>query len=160
MLALRAGRRVEDGPPVRRSVLACGASGRSAAGNRARLRAPGRSATPHPAGGGSLPSGSSARLLRDGAPWHAALASAPRASQRSCRWSRTDTVRTLVPEVAIDVEVRDERIKLLRFTAPEPGRTIGLAWRRTSPRKVDFIALGQIAVEAMAPLPVRSSQNR
>ena len=49
---------------------------------------------------------------------------------------------------------------LLRFTAPEPGRTIGLAWRRTSPRKVDFIALGQIAVEALAPLPVRSSQNR
>jgi len=58
---------------------------------------------------------------------------------------------TLVPEVAIDVEVRDERIKLLRFTTPEPGRTIGLAWRRTSPRKVDFIALGQIAVEALAP---------
>jgi LysR family hydrogen peroxide-inducible transcriptional activator len=57
---------------------------------------------------------------------------------------------TLVPEVAIDVEVRDERVKLLRFTAPEPGRTIGLAWRRTSPRKVDFVALGQIAVEALA----------
>jgi LysR family transcriptional regulator, hydrogen peroxide-inducible genes activator len=57
---------------------------------------------------------------------------------------------TLVPEVAVDVEVRDRRVKLLRFTAPEPGRTIGLAWRRTSPRKVDFVALGQIAVEALA----------
>jgi LysR family hydrogen peroxide-inducible transcriptional activator len=56
---------------------------------------------------------------------------------------------TLVPEVAIDVEVRDERVKLLRFIAPEPGRTIGLAWRRTSPRKVDFVAMGQIAVEAL-----------
>ena len=41
---------------------------------------------------------------------------------------------TLVPQVAVDVEVRDERVKLLRFAAPEPGRTIGLAWRRTSPR--------------------------
>jgi len=51
---------------------------------------------------------------------------------------------TLVPEVAVDVEIRDERIKLLRFAAPEPGRTIGLAWRRTSPRKADFFALGQI----------------
>ena len=58
---------------------------------------------------------------------------------------------TLVPEVAIDVEVRDERVKLLRFTAPEPGRTVGLAWRRTSPRKADFEALGRIAVEALAP---------
>ena len=47
------------------------------------------------------------------------------------------------------VEVRDQRVKLLRFTAPEPGRTIGLAWRRTSPRKVDFVALGQIAIEAL-----------
>jgi hypothetical protein len=56
---------------------------------------------------------------------------------------------TLVPRVAVDVEVRDQRVKLLRFTAPEPGRTIGLAWRRTSPRKIDFVALGQIVVEAL-----------
>jgi LysR family transcriptional regulator, hydrogen peroxide-inducible genes activator len=56
---------------------------------------------------------------------------------------------TLVPEVAVDVEVRDERVKLLRFTSPEPGRTIGLGWRRTSPRKADFLALGEIAIEAL-----------
>jgi LysR family hydrogen peroxide-inducible transcriptional activator len=56
---------------------------------------------------------------------------------------------TLVPEVAVDVEVRDERVKLLRFSAPEPGRTIGLGWRRTSPRKADFLALGKIALEAL-----------
>ena len=36
--------------------------------------------------------------------------------------------------------VRDERIKLLRFVSPQPGRTIGLVWRQTSPRKADFIA--------------------
>ena len=62
---------------------------------------------------------------------------------------------TLVPEVAIDVEVRDERVKLLRFAEPQPGRTIGLAWRRTSPRKADFAALGEIVVEALgfAPAP-------
>jgi LysR family transcriptional regulator, hydrogen peroxide-inducible genes activator len=51
---------------------------------------------------------------------------------------------TLVPEVAVDVEVRDQRVRLLRFTAPEPGRSIGLAWRRTSPRKADFFALGRL----------------
>jgi LysR family transcriptional regulator, hydrogen peroxide-inducible genes activator len=54
---------------------------------------------------------------------------------------------TLLPEVAIDAEVRDERIKLLRFAAPEPSRTIGLAFRRTSPRKADFVALGELVVE-------------
>lgn len=57
---------------------------------------------------------------------------------------------TLVPQVAVDAEVRDERIKLLRFAVPQPSRTIGLAFRRTSPRKADFVALGQLAVEALA----------
>jgi LysR family hydrogen peroxide-inducible transcriptional activator len=56
---------------------------------------------------------------------------------------------TLVPRVAVDVEVRDERVKLLRFAEPGPGRTIGLAWRRTSPRKVDFVALGQLVIETL-----------
>ncbi len=54
---------------------------------------------------------------------------------------------TLVPEIAADVEVRDERVKLMRFAAPEPGRTIGLAWRRTSPRKEDFVALATDAAD-------------
>jgi LysR family hydrogen peroxide-inducible transcriptional activator len=56
---------------------------------------------------------------------------------------------TLVPKVAVDVEVRDERVKLLRFSKPEPGRTVGLAWRRTSPRKADFVALGEIVRETL-----------
>lgn len=61
---------------------------------------------------------------------------------------------TLVPEVAIDVEVRDERMKLLRFVEPQPSRTIGLAWRRTSPRQADFVALGQAILDALK-IPVR-----
>jgi LysR family transcriptional regulator, hydrogen peroxide-inducible genes activator len=57
---------------------------------------------------------------------------------------------TLLPQVAVDAEAHDERIKLLRFAAPEPSRTIGLAFRHTSPRKEDFVALGQLVVEALA----------
>jgi LysR family hydrogen peroxide-inducible transcriptional activator len=45
---------------------------------------------------------------------------------------------TLLPRVAVDVEVHDRRVKLLRFADPAPDRTVGLTWRRTSPRKVDF----------------------
>lgn len=56
---------------------------------------------------------------------------------------------TLVPEVAVDVEVRNKRIKLLRFVEPQPSRAIGLAWRRTSPRRQDFEALGQIVKKAI-----------
>jgi LysR family hydrogen peroxide-inducible transcriptional activator len=54
---------------------------------------------------------------------------------------------TLVPQVAVDVEVRDQRVKMLRFQDPQPARTIGLAWRRTSPRKADFLALGRIVAD-------------
>jgi LysR family hydrogen peroxide-inducible transcriptional activator len=57
---------------------------------------------------------------------------------------------TLVPEIAVGVELRDKRVKLLRFAPPQPGRTIGLAWRHTSPRKADFVALGQIVTETLA----------
>jgi LysR family hydrogen peroxide-inducible transcriptional activator len=56
---------------------------------------------------------------------------------------------TLLPEVALDVEARDERVKLLRFAPPAPSRTIGLAWRPTSPRKSDFEALGRIVADAL-----------
>lgn len=58
---------------------------------------------------------------------------------------------TLLPEVASSAEARDSRVRLLRFAEPEPARTIGLAWRRTSPRKRDFAALGEIVTAAVAP---------
>ena len=49
---------------------------------------------------------------------------------------------TLLPEMAIASEVhRGGDIRLLRFRAPEPKREIGLAWRKTSPRKGRFRAV-------------------
>ena len=57
---------------------------------------------------------------------------------------------TLLPQMAADAEARDRRVKLLGFVPPRPGRTIGLAWRRTSPRKPDFIALAQLISKAVA----------
>jgi LysR family transcriptional regulator, hydrogen peroxide-inducible genes activator len=68
---------------------------------------------------------------------------------------------TLVPEVAIDVELRDHRVKLLRFVEPQPGRFIGLAWRRTSPRKTDFRTLGEILKRALnVPLQPPCARHR
>src|SRR6516225_3906369 len=65
---------------------------------------------------------------------------------------------TLLPEVAIDVEVRDDRVKLLRFVEPQPERNIGLAWRRTSPCKADFLEFGQILLKALKVEQPRKSQ--
>jgi LysR family hydrogen peroxide-inducible transcriptional activator len=56
---------------------------------------------------------------------------------------------TLIPEIASAVEARDRRVRLVRFAKPEPFRTVGLGWRRTSSRVRDFEALGKI-VSAVA----------
>jgi LysR family hydrogen peroxide-inducible transcriptional activator len=57
---------------------------------------------------------------------------------------------TLVPEIATQTEARNKRVTLKRFAAPEPGRTIGLVWRKTSPRWRDFEALGQTVKQVLA----------
>lgn len=51
---------------------------------------------------------------------------------------------TLLPEICVGVEGRNREIKVMRFVEPEPSREIGLAWRRTSPRREDFLALSKL----------------
>jgi LysR family hydrogen peroxide-inducible transcriptional activator len=58
---------------------------------------------------------------------------------------------TLVPQIAAAVELRDNRVRALHFAAPAPGRTIGLVWRKTSPRSGDFDALGALVKSLMMP---------
>jgi LysR family hydrogen peroxide-inducible transcriptional activator len=60
---------------------------------------------------------------------------------------------TLLPEMAIASEIHSSGdIRLLRFPAPEPKREIGLAWRKTTPRKRDFIQFAELLRE-LAPRP-------
>ena len=40
---------------------------------------------------------------------------------------------TLIPEMALDVEMRSASVSVARFKAPQPSRTIGMIWRKTSP---------------------------
>jgi LysR family hydrogen peroxide-inducible transcriptional activator len=65
---------------------------------------------------------------------------------------------TLLPEIATQAELHDKRVSLKRFAAPEPGRTIGLAWRKTSPRRRDFEALGE-AVKATVLKKARTTRG-
>jgi LysR family hydrogen peroxide-inducible transcriptional activator len=55
---------------------------------------------------------------------------------------------TLLPELSLELEANRADIRLMRFTNPEPQRIIGLAWRKTSPRKQNFAALGDLIMEA------------
>jgi LysR family hydrogen peroxide-inducible transcriptional activator len=57
---------------------------------------------------------------------------------------------TLLPEMAVASELRGRGdIRLLRFPAPEPAREIGLAWRKTSPRKADFKAFASLLLDVV-----------
>lgn len=67
---------------------------------------------------------------------------------------------TLLPEIAVPVEVRDARIHLRRFCAPEPRRTLGLIWRKTSARRADAVALGQIAREVRGQVCAGAEEER
>jgi LysR family hydrogen peroxide-inducible transcriptional activator len=55
---------------------------------------------------------------------------------------------TLLPEICVGVEGRSRDIKVIRFVDPEPSRSIGLAWSRSSPRRDDFLALAKLVAEA------------
>jgi LysR family transcriptional regulator, hydrogen peroxide-inducible genes activator len=57
---------------------------------------------------------------------------------------------TLLPQLAVDLEGRRGDIKLMRFADPEPRRVIGLAWRKSSPRKRHFAELGKLIAQAAA----------
>ena len=59
---------------------------------------------------------------------------------------------TLIPEMAVDVETRSASVSVSRLKDPQPSRTIGMVWRKTSPlaRQVTQIseAVG-LAADAM-----------
>ncbi len=57
---------------------------------------------------------------------------------------------TLLPEICAETEVDRRRVALIPFPDEAPMRTVGLAWRRTSTRKADFTALGEL-VRALGP---------
>ncbi len=40
---------------------------------------------------------------------------------------------TVIPEMAVAVETRSTPVSVARFKAPQPSRTIGMIWRKTSP---------------------------
>jgi LysR family hydrogen peroxide-inducible transcriptional activator len=63
---------------------------------------------------------------------------------------------TLLPELSVPLETRRGDIHLMRFADPEPQRVIGLAWRKSSPRKHHFMALGEMITAAAGRLSQKS----
>ena len=53
---------------------------------------------------------------------------------------------TLLPKLSLPIEERTPDLAFVPLTRPAPSRTIGLAWRATSPRSEEFRALGKLLV--------------
>lgn len=57
---------------------------------------------------------------------------------------------TLVPEMALPLELRAADVAVARFEAPGPKRTIGLVWRKSNPLAGQLMELGAI-LRGLAP---------
>jgi LysR family hydrogen peroxide-inducible transcriptional activator len=67
---------------------------------------------------------------------------------------------TLLPRLSLGVEGRQSGIKLVRFAEPAPARTLGLAWRATSPRRHEFLALADLIRSVEAASRSRAGAKR
>jgi LysR family hydrogen peroxide-inducible transcriptional activator len=51
---------------------------------------------------------------------------------------------TLIPEMAVMVETRSASVSVARFKSPQPSRTIGMVWRKTSPLARQLLQLSEV----------------
>ncbi|WP_299811802.1 hydrogen peroxide-inducible genes activator [uncultured Roseibium sp.] len=55
---------------------------------------------------------------------------------------------TLIPEMAVPVETRSASVAISRFEGPEPKRTVGMVWRKSSPLANQLSEIAEIVREA------------
>jgi LysR family transcriptional regulator, hydrogen peroxide-inducible genes activator len=51
---------------------------------------------------------------------------------------------TLIPEMAVAVETRSASVSVARFKNPQPSRTIGMVWRKTSPLAGQLLQISEV----------------
>jgi len=65
---------------------------------------------------------------------------------------------TLIPEIAIHAEARNNNMRIVPFDGEQPKREIALFWRRQSKRRKDFQALADCIVESAAKLLINDDE--
>lgn len=59
---------------------------------------------------------------------------------------------TLIPDMAVAVETRSASVSVARFRAPQPSRTIGMVWRKTSPLAGQLHLIAEVVRESAAAI--------
>jgi LysR family hydrogen peroxide-inducible transcriptional activator len=62
---------------------------------------------------------------------------------------------TLIPEMAVAVETRSASVSVARFEDPQPSRTIGMIWRKTSPLARQLLQLSEVVCRSASSLRER-----
>jgi LysR family transcriptional regulator, hydrogen peroxide-inducible genes activator len=66
---------------------------------------------------------------------------------------------TLIPEIAVAVETRSAPVSIARFEDPQPSRTIGMVWRKTSPIARQLMQVADVVRDAAAALRAQTLQT-
>lgn len=62
---------------------------------------------------------------------------------------------TLIPEMAVAVETRSAPVSIARFGSPQPARTIGMIWRKTSPLAKQLLRISEVVRQSAETLRQR-----
>ena len=64
---------------------------------------------------------------------------------------------TLIPEMAVAVETRSAPVSIARFKKPQPSRTIGMIWRKTSPLAKQLMEISEVVRRSAEEVRARRS---
>jgi LysR family transcriptional regulator, hydrogen peroxide-inducible genes activator len=70
---------------------------------------------------------------------------------------------TLIPEMAVAVETRSASVSIARFKNPQPSRTIGMVWRKTSPLAGQLLEISEVvclSADALRKQQTKSSSRK
>ena len=67
---------------------------------------------------------------------------------------------TLIPEMAVAVETRSASVSVARFKDPQPARTVGMIWRKTSPLAGQLLQLSEVVCRAADALREQQDGHR
>lgn len=67
---------------------------------------------------------------------------------------------TLIPEMAVPLETRSASVAITRFNTPQPSRTIGMVWRKTSPLAKQLQQIAKVVHLAADALRLQQGSKR
>ena len=66
---------------------------------------------------------------------------------------------TLIPQMAVAVETRQQTVSVVRFAGQQPSRSIGMIWRKTSPLTKQLLQVAEVVRQATCALQAQNESS-